>query len=163
MVFQKPTPFPMTIFENIAFGIRLISAPAKSELADQVERVLRRVALWDEVKDDLSKDGFALSGRQQQRLSIARAIAVNPEVLLLDEPCSAIEPISTAKIENTIDELKSQHTIVIVTHNLQQAARVSDYAVFVYLGELVEFDTMEEIFTRPKDQRTQKFITGRFG
>jgi phosphate transport system ATP-binding protein len=163
MVFQKPTPFPMTIFENIAFGIRLISASSKSELANQVERALRRVALWDEVKDDLGKDGFALSGGQQQRLSIARAIAVNPEVLLLDEPCSAIDPISTAKIENTIDQLKSEHTIVIVTHNLQQAARVSDYAGFMYLGELIEFDTMEEVFTRPKDQRTQKFITGRFG
>jgi phosphate transport system ATP-binding protein len=163
MVFQQPTPFPMSIYENIAFGLRLQRRPPKPELDGCVEAALRRVALWDEVKDELSKDGFDLSGGQQQRLSIARAIAVEPEVLLLDEPCSAIDPISSAKIEQTIDELKKDHTIVIVTHNLQQAARVSDYAGFMYLGELLEFGTMRRIFAEPTDPRTENFVTGRFG
>jgi phosphate transport system ATP-binding protein len=163
MVFQRPTPFPMSIYENIAFGIRLQRQPSKAELNVMVESALRRVALWDEVKDELSKDGFQLSGGQQQRLSIARTIAMEPDVLLLDEPCSSIDPISSAKIEQTIAELKKDHTLVIVTHNLQQAARVSDYAGFMYLGELVEFGIMKQVFTQPTDPRTQKFVTGRFG
>ena len=163
MVFQKPTPFPMSIYENIAFGLRLFGKLSRAEMDMQVEAVLRRVALWDEVKDDLSKEGSDLSGGQQQRLCIARAISLSPEVLLLDEPCSAIDPISTAKIEQTIYELKNDHAIVIVTHNLQQAARVSDYAGFMYLGELVEFDSCARLFTAPADPRTEHFVTGRFG
>jgi phosphate transport system ATP-binding protein len=163
MVFQKPTPFPMTVYENVAFGIRLNRQLTKAELDAAVEAALRRAALWDEVKDDLSTDGFSLSGGQQQRLCIARTIAIQPEVLLLDEPCSAIDPISSAKIEQTIDELRSQCTIVIVTHNLQQAARVSDHAGFMFLGELVEFGTVRDIFMMPRDPRTQRFVTGRFG
>jgi phosphate transport system ATP-binding protein len=163
MVFQKPTPFPMSVYENVAFGIRLNKLLSKAELDHEVEKALRQAALWDELKDHLSADGFSLSGGQQQRLCIARAIAINPEVLLLDEPCSAIDPISSAKIEQTIDELRPRHTIVIVTHNLQQAARVSDYAGFMLLGELVEFGTVSDIFLTPHDPRTQRFMTGRFG
>jgi phosphate transport system ATP-binding protein len=163
MVFQKPTPFPMTIYDNIAFAIRLQREVSRSEMNDLVEAALRRAALWDEVKDDLMRSGFDLSGGQQQRLSIARAIAAKPDVLLLDEPCSAIDPVSSAKIEHTIDELKKDHAIVIVTHNLQQAARVSDYAGFMYLGELVEFGSVRDIFVNPKQRQTERFITGRFG
>ncbi|MGZ5854069.1 MAG: phosphate ABC transporter ATP-binding protein, partial [Xanthobacteraceae bacterium] len=163
MVFQKPTPFPMSIYENIAFGIRLYESLSKSELDGRIESALRRSALWDEVKDKLSSNGLSLSGGQQQRLCIARTVAVKPEVILLDEPCSALDPISTAKIEELINELKSDYTIAIVTHNMQQAARVSDFTAFMYLGELVEFDSTDKIFTRPSDQRTQDYITGRFG
>ena len=163
MVFQKPTPFPMTIFENIAFGIRLYERLSKSEINDRVESALRRAALWDEVKDKLMANGLSLSGGQQQRLCIARTVAVRPEVILFDEPCSALDPISTAKIEELIDELKEDYTIAIVTHNMQQAARVSDYTAFMYLGELVEFGPTSKIFTTPNDPRTQDYITGRFG
>jgi phosphate transport system ATP-binding protein len=163
MVFQKPTPFPMSIYENIAFGIRLYEKLPKSELDSRVEMSLRRAALWDEAKDKLNANGLSLSGGQQQRLCIARTVAVKPEVILFDEPCSALDPISTAKIEELIDELKSDYTIVIVTHNMQQAARVSDFTAFMYLGELVEFDTTSKMFTAPHDRRTQDYITGRFG
>jgi phosphate transport system ATP-binding protein len=163
MVFQKPTPFPMSIYENIAFGVRLYERPAKSDLDVRVEQALRRAALWDEVKDKLAANGLSLSGGQQQRLCIARTVAVKPEVILLDEPCSALDPISTAKIEELIDELKDDYTIAIVTHNMQQAARCSDYTAFMYLGELVEFDTTSKMFTTPTDRRTQDYITGRFG
>jgi phosphate transport system ATP-binding protein len=163
MVFQKPTPFPMSIHENIAFGIRLYEKLSKSELQARVETALRRAALWDEVKDKLDANGLSLSGGQQQRLCIARTVAVKPEVILFDEPCSALDPISTAKIEELIDELKADYTIVIVTHNMQQAARVSDFTAFMYLGELVEFDTTSRMFTAPRDRRTQDYITGRFG
>jgi phosphate transport system ATP-binding protein len=163
MVFQKPTPFPMSIYENIAFGIRLYERLPKSELDGRVESALRRAALWDEVKDKLAANGQSLSGGQQQRLCIARTVAVRPEVILFDEPCSALDPISTAKIEELIDELKADYTIVIVTHNMQQAARVSDFTAFMYLGELIEFDTTSKIFTTPRDRRTQDYITGRFG
>ncbi len=163
MVFQKPTPFPMTIYENIAFGIRLYHRLPKSELDDRVQHALERAALWGEVKDKLGANGLSLSGGQQQRLCIARTVAVRPEVILLDEPCSALDPISTAKIEELIDELKGDYTIVIVTHNMQQAARVSDFTAFMYLGELVEFGSTTNIFTAPRDQRTQDYITGRFG
>ena len=163
MVFQKPTPFPMTIFENIAFGIRLYERLSKSELEDRVRHALERAALWEEVKDKLGANGLSLSGGQQQRLCIARTVAVRPEVILFDEPCSALDPISTAKIEELIDELKDDYTIVIVTHNMQQAARVSDFTAFMYLGELVEFGETTRIFTNPNDRRTQDYITGRFG
>jgi len=163
MVFQKPTPFPMSIFENIAFGIRLYERLPKSELEDRVEISLRRAALWDEVKDKLAANGLSLSGGQQQRLCIARTVAVKPEVILFDEPCSALDPISTAKIEELMDELKDDYTLVIVTHNMQQAARVSDFTAFMYLGELIEFDTTSRMFTAPHDRRTQDYITGRFG
>ncbi len=163
MVFQRPTPFPMTIFENIAFGIRLYERLPKSELEDRVRQALERAALWDEVKNKLGASGLSLSGGQQQRLCIARTVAVRPEVILFDEPCSALDPISTAKIEELIDELKDDHTIVIVTHNMQQAARVSDFTAFMYLGELVEFGVTTRIFTAPTDRRTQDYITGRFG
>jgi phosphate transport system ATP-binding protein len=163
MVFQKPTPFPMSIHENIAFGIRLYERLPKSELEGRVETSLRRAALWDEVKDKLHANGQSLSGGQQQRLCIARTVAVRPEVILFDEPCSALDPISTAKIEELIDELKEDYTIVIVTHNMQQAARVSEFTAFMYLGELIEFDTTSKVFTAPRDQRTQDYITGRFG
>jgi phosphate transport system ATP-binding protein len=163
MVFQKPTPFPMTIYENIAFGIRLYEKLPKSELDGRVEQALQRSALWTEVKDKLGANGLSLSGGQQQRLCIARTVAVRPEVILFDEPCSALDPISTAKIEELIDELKDYYTIVIVTHNMQQAARVSEYTAFMYLGELIEFDTTSKIFTAPTDRRTQDYITGRFG
>jgi phosphate transport system ATP-binding protein len=163
MVFQKPTPFPMSIYENIAFGIRLYERLPKSELDGRVETSLRRAALWDEVKDKLSANGQSLSGGQQQRLCIARTVAVRPEVILLDEPCSALDPISTAKIEELIDELTDDYTIVIVTHNMQQAARVSEFTAFMYLGELIEFDSTSNMFTAPHDRRTQDYITGRFG
>ena len=163
MVFQKPTPFPMTIYENIAFGIRLYERLPKSELDDRVKHCLQRAALWDEVKDKMNANGLSLSGGQQQRLCIARTVAVRPEVILFDEPCSALDPISTAKIEELIDELKDDYTIAIVTHNMQQAARVSDYTAFMYLGELVEFGETTTIFTTPSDRRTQDYITGRFG
>jgi phosphate transport system ATP-binding protein len=163
MVFQKPTPFPMSIFENIAFGIRLYEKLPASELSYRVEHALRRAALWDEVKDKLHVNGLSLSGGQQQRLCIARTVAVKPEVILLDEPCSALDPISTAKIEELIDELKADYTIIIVTHNMQQAARVSDFTAFMYLGELIETDATQKIFMSPRDQRTQDYITGRFG
>jgi phosphate transport system ATP-binding protein len=163
MVFQKPTPFPMSIYENIAFGIRLYERLPKSELDGRVETALRRAALWDEVKDKLSANGQSLSGGQQQRLCIARTVSVRPEVILFDEPCSALDPISTAKIEELIDELTDDYTIVIVTHNMQQAARVSEFTAFMYLGELIEFDSTSKMFTAPHDQRTQDYITGRFG
>jgi phosphate transport system ATP-binding protein len=163
MVFQKPTPFPMSIYENIAFGIRLYEKLPKSELDSRVETSLRRAALWDEVKDKLAANGQSLSGGQQQRLCIARTVAVRPEVILFDEPCSALDPISTAKIEELIDELTDDYTIVIVTHNMQQAARVSEFTAFMYLGELIEFDSTSNMFTAPRDQRTQDYITGRFG
>ena len=163
MVFQKPTPFPMSIYENIAFGIRLYERLPRSEVDGRVETALRRAALWDEVKDKLAANGLSLSGGQQQRLCIARTVAVKPEVILFDEPCSALDPISTAKIEELIDELKQDYTIVIVTHNMQQAARVSDFTAFMYLGELIEFDATATLFTTPKDKRTQAYITGRFG
>src|SRR3977135_2110104 len=163
MVFQKPTPFPMSIYENIAFGIRLYEKLPKAELDNRVETSLRRAALWDEVKDKLASNGLSLSGGQQQRLCIARTVHSKPERILFDEPCSALDPISTAKIEELIDELKSDYTIVIVTHNMQQAARVSDFTAFMYLGELVEFDETNRIFTSPNDRRTQDYITGRFG
>ena len=163
MVFQKPTPFPMSIYENIAFGVRLYEGLGKQEMDERVESSLRRAALWDEVKDKLGSSGLGLSGGQQQRLCIARTIAVRPEVVLLDEPCSALDPISTAKIEELIDELKSDYTIVIVTHNMQQAARASDYTAFMYLGELIEYGETKAIFTNPDQQQTQDYITGRFG
>ena len=163
MVFQKPTPFPMTIYENIAFGIRLYEKLSKGDLDDRVEVALKRAALWNEVKDKLNTNGLSLSGGQQQRLCIARTVAVRPEVILFDEPCSALDPISTAKIEELMDELKSEYTLVIVTHNMQQAARVSDFTAFMYLGELIEFDTTSKMFTTPNDRRTQDYITGRFG
>jgi len=163
MVFQKPTPFPMTIYENIAFGIRLYEKLPKSEIDDRVKHCLQRAALWEEVKDKMNANGLSLSGGQQQRLCIARTVAVRPEVILFDEPCSALDPISTAKIEELIDELKEDYTIAIVTHNMQQAARVSDFTAFMYLGELVEYGETTQIFTSPNDRRTQDYITGRFG
>jgi phosphate transport system ATP-binding protein len=163
MVFQKPTPFPMTIYENIAFGIRLYERLPKSELDGRVQHALQRPALWDEVKDKLNANGLSLSGGQQQRLCIARTVAVQPEVILLDEPCSALDPISTAKIEELIDELTDDYTLVIVTHNMQQAARVSDFTAFMYLGELIEYGETTRMFTTPNDRRTQDYITGRFG
>jgi phosphate transport system ATP-binding protein len=163
MVFQKPTPFPMSIYENIAFGIRLFENLPRAGIEERVVSALRRAAIWDEVKDKLQANGLSLSGGQQQRLCIARTVALRPEVVLMDEPCSALDPISTAKIEELIDELKSEYTIAIVTHNMQQAARVSDYTAFMYLGELVEFDTTSKIFTSPNNPRTQAYITGRFG
>jgi phosphate transport system ATP-binding protein len=163
MVFQKPTPFPMSIHDNVAFGIKLYERLPKSELDDRVESALRRAALWDEVKDKLRQSGLGLSGGQQQRLCIARAIAVSPEILLLDEPASALDPISTQRIEELIAELKSDYCIAIVTHNMQQAARSSDYTAFMYLGELIEFGETEGIFTTPKVKRTEDYITGRFG
>jgi phosphate transport system ATP-binding protein len=163
MVFQKPTPFPMSIYDNIAFGIGLYEKLPRSEMNGRVESALRRAALWDEVKDKLHANGQSLSGGQQQRLCIARTVAVKPEVILLDEPASALDPISTAKIEELIDELKQDYTIVIVTHNMQQAARVSDHTAFMYLGNLIEFGDTRTIFTMPRDRRTQDYITGRFG
>ncbi|MBN9006246.1 MAG: phosphate ABC transporter ATP-binding protein PstB [Rhizobiales bacterium] len=163
MVFQKPTPFPMTIYENIAFGIRLYEKLPKSEMDGRVEKALRGGALWNEVKDKLNASGLSLSGGQQQRLCIARTVAVRPEVILFDEPCSALDPISTAKVEELIDELKEDYTIAIVTHNMQQAARVSDSTAFMYLGEMVEFGQTNKLFTSPTDRRTQDYITGRFG
>ena len=163
MVFQKPTPFPMSIYDNIAFGIRLYQRLGPRELDERVEEALRRAALWDEVKDKLRESGLSLSGGQQQRLCIARAIAVKPEILLLDEPASALDPISTQRIEELISELKSDYCIAIVTHNMQQAARSSDYTAFMYLGQLIEFNTTEAIFTHPKERQTEDYITGRFG
>ncbi|CDX23472.1 high-affinity phosphate transport protein (ABC superfamily, atp_bind) [Mesorhizobium sp. ORS 3324] len=163
MVFQKPTPFPMSIYENIAFGVRLYEKISKAEMDNRVEQALKRAALWNEVKDKLNASGQSLSGGQQQRLCIARTVAVKPEVILLDEPASALDPLSTAKIEELIDELQADYTIVIVTHNMQQAARVSRQTAFMYLGELVEFDRTEKIFTSPREKRTQDYITGRFG
>jgi phosphate transport system ATP-binding protein len=163
MVFQKPTPFPMSIYDNVAFGIRLYERLPKSELDGRVESALRRAALWEEVKNKLRQSGLSLSGGQQQRLCIARAIAVQPAVLLLDEPASALDPISTQKIEELISELKSDYCIAIVTHNMQQAARSSDYTAFMYLGELVEFSATEAMFTHPTQRRTEDYITGRFG
>ena len=163
MVFQKPTPFPMSIYDNIAFGIRLYERLTRSELDDRVEAALRHAALWDEVKDKLRQSGLGLSGGQQQRLCIARAVAVEPEILLLDEPASALDPLSTQRIEELIAELKDDYCIAIVTHNMQQAARSSDYTAFMYLGELIEFDETERIFTHPKQKQTEDYITGRFG
>jgi phosphate transport system ATP-binding protein len=163
MVFQKPTPFPMTIYENIAFGVRLYESLPRSEMDGRVEHALRGAALWNEVKDKLNASGTSLSGGQQQRLCIARTVAVKPEVILFDEPCSALDPISTSKIEELIDELSSSYTIAIVTHNMQQAARVSQHTAFMYLGELVEFGETQMIFTAPKQRQTEEYITGRFG
>ena len=163
MVFQKPTPFPMSIYDNIAFGIRLYERMPRSELDDRIESALRRAALWDEVKDKLRQSGLSLSGGQQQRLCIARAVAVEPEILLLDDPASALGPLSTQRIEELIAELKSDYCIAIVTHNMQQAARSSDYTAFMYLGELIEFDETERIFTHPAQKQTEDYITGRFG
>lgn len=163
MVFQKPTPFPMTIYENIAFGIRLSEKISKSEMNDRVESALQEAALWSEVKDKLHQSGLGLSGGQQQRLCIARAIAVKPSVLLLDEPTSALDPISTSKLEELIEILRANYCIAIVTHNLHQAARISQYTAFMYLGELIEFDTTEKIFSAPSEQKTSDYVTGRFG
>ncbi len=163
MVFQKPTPFPMSIYDNIAFGVRLYENLSKSAMDERVESSLVRAALWGEVKDKLGKSGLGLSGGQQQRLCIARTVAVRPDVILFDEPCSALDPISTAKIEELIDELKAEYTIAIVTHNMQQAARTSDYTAFMFLGELMEYGPTNQLFTRPTNQRTEEYITGRFG
>jgi phosphate transport system ATP-binding protein len=163
MVFQKPVPFPMTIFENVAYGIRHHEKLSKSDMTIRVEQALRSAALWDEVKDKLKQNALGLSGGQQQRLCIARALAVQPEVLLMDEPCSALDPIATARVEELIHELRKAYTIVIVTHNMQQAARVANYTAFFYLGKLIEHDRTDVIFTRPKEQRTEDYITGRFG
>ena len=163
MVFQKPVPFPMTIFENVAYGIRHHEKLSKSVMEGRVEQALRSAALWGEVKDKLKQNALGLSGGQQQRLCIARAIALKPEVLLLDEPTSALDPIATGRIEQLVEELKGEFTIVIVTHNMQQAARVSDLTAFMYLGELVEFDQTEKIFTKPEKKQTEDYITGRFG
>jgi phosphate transport system ATP-binding protein len=163
MVFQKPTPFPMTIYENIAFGVRLYEKLNQSEMDDRVEWALTKAALWSEVKDKLQQSGLSLSGGQQQRLCIARSVAVKPSVLLLDEPTSALDPISTGKVEELVHELKSDYTIAIVTHNMQQAARCSDYTAYMYLGELVEFGTTEQIFFKPSKTATEDYITGRFG
>jgi phosphate transport system ATP-binding protein len=163
MVFQKPTPFPMTIYENIAFGVRLYEKLPKSQMDDRVEWALRKAAIWEETKDKLQQSGLSLSGGQQQRLCIARTIAVKPEIVLLDEPTSALDPISTAKIEELIDELKNDYTIAIVTHNMQQAARISDFTAFMYLGELVEFGKTDSLFVKPQKKQTEDYITGRFG
>ncbi|MDY0329083.1 MAG: phosphate ABC transporter ATP-binding protein PstB [Thiomonas sp.] len=163
MVFQKPTPFPMSIYDNIAFGIKLYEKLPKSELDDRVEWALTKTALWGEVKDILNQSGMSLSGGQQQRLCIARGVAIKPEVLLLDEPTSALDPISTAKIEELVIELKRDYTVAIVTHNMQQAARVSDFTAYMYLGELIEFGETNQIFLKPKKQETEDYITGRFG
>ena len=163
MVFQKPTPFPMSIYDNIAFGVKLHEKLSSKDMDNRVEWALRKAALWDEVKDKLKQSGMSLSGGQQQRLCIARGIAVKPEVILLDEPTSALDPISTARIEELIDELKEEFTIVIVTHNMQQAARISDYTAYMYLGEMVEFGVTDELFVKPKKKETEDYITGRFG
>jgi len=163
MVFQKPTPFPMSIYDNIAFGIKLYERIPRSEMDGRVESALTRAALWTEVKDKLHASGLSLSGGQQQRLCIARSVATRPEVILLDEPCSALDPISTAKVEELIEELAADYTIVIVTHNMQQASRASDYTAFMYLGELIEYGATEKIFTAPDNKRTEQYITGRFG
>jgi phosphate transport system ATP-binding protein len=163
MVFQKPTPFPMSIYENIAFGVRLYEKLGKAEMDERVEKALRGAAIWGEVKDKLHASGLSLSGGQQQRLCIARTVAIQPEVILFDEPCSALDPISTAKVEELIDELRSEYTIAIVTHNMQQAVRVSQFTAFMYLGELAEYGETDKIFTAPAERRTQDYITGRFG
>jgi phosphate transport system ATP-binding protein len=163
MVFQKPTPFPMSIYDNIAFGIALYERISKSEMNQRVETCLRKAALWDEVKDKLGANGQSLSGGQQQRLCLARTVAIRPEVILFDEPCSALDPISTAKIEDLIHELKEEYTIVIVTHNMQQAARVSDYTALLYTGDLIEFGETAQLFQNPKQKQTEDYITGRFG
>ena len=163
MLFQKPTPFPMSIYDNIAFGVRLYERLSRTQMDERVEWALKKAALWDEVKDNLTHMGTDISGGQQQRLCIARAIAIKPEILLLDEPTSALDPVSTLKIEELIAELKQEYTIVIVTHNMQQAARISDYTGFLYLGRLVEYDETSTIFTRPRNKQTQDYITGRFG
>ena len=163
MVFQKATPFPMSIYDNIAFGVRLFERLPRTQMDERVEWALQKAALWGEVKDKLHQSGASLSGGQQQRLCIARGVAVKPEVLLLDEPCSALDPISTAKIEELIEELKNDYTVVIVTHNMQQAARCSDYTAYMYLGDLVEFGETDQIFLKPKEQATEDYITGRFG
>lgn len=163
MVFQKPNPFPKSIFENVAYGLRIQGLNDKSILKDRVEKSLKQAALWDEVRSDLDKSALALSGGQQQRLCIARALAVEPSILLMDEPTSALDPIATAKVESLITELKKEYTIVIVTHNMQQASRISDYTAFFYMGDLIEFDSTEKIFTKPKKEKTQNYITGRFG
>ena len=163
MIFQKPTPFPMSVFDNVAYGMRLHYKLSRSEIADRVEESLRAAAIWDEVKDKLKKPGTALSGGQQQRLCIARAIAIQPEVLLMDEPTSAIDPIGTSKIEDLIGELKKSFTVVIVTHNMQQAARVSDYTAFFYKGVIVEYGKTQQLFTKPREKKTEDYITGRFG
>jgi phosphate transport system ATP-binding protein len=163
MVFQKPTPFPMSIYDNITFGVRLYESLSPRDMDERVEWALRKAALWDEVKDKVRQAGTSLSGGQQQRLCIARGIAVRPDVLLLDEPCSALDPISTGRIEELMHELKTDYTIVIVTHNMQQAARVSDYTAYMYLGEMVEFGVTDEVFIKPKKKETEDYITGRFG
>jgi phosphate transport system ATP-binding protein len=163
MVFQKPTPFPMSIYDNIAFGVRLFEDLSRARMDERVEWALTKAALWKEVKDKLNQNGDSLSGGQQQRLCIARGIAVKPEILLLDEPCSALDPISTAKIEELITELKNDYTVVIVTHNMQQAARVSDYTAYMYLGEMIEFGQTDQLFLKPQKQATEDYITGRFG
>ena len=163
MVFQKPTPFPMSIYDNIAFGVRLFESLSKDAMDERVEWALKKAALWTEVKDKLQQSGSGLSGGQQQRLCIARGIAIKPEVLLLDEPCSALDPISTGKIEELIGELKHDYTVVIVTHNMQQAARCSDYTAYMYLGDLIEFGPTRDVFTKPKRKDTEDYITGRFG
>jgi phosphate transport system ATP-binding protein len=163
MVFQKPTPFPMSIYDNIAFGVKLFENLSRVEMDERVEWALKKSALWNEVKDKLGQSGSGLSGGQQQRLCIARGIAIKPEVLLLDEPCSALDPISTGKVEELINELKSDYTVVIVTHNMQQAARVSDYTAYMYLGDLVEFGPTRDLFMKPKKKDTEDYITGRFG
>jgi len=163
MVFQKPTPFPMSIYDNVAFGVKLFEKLSRGEMDERVEWALSKAALWGEVKDKLQQSGNGLSGGQQQRLCIARGIAIKPEVLLLDEPCSALDPISTAKIEELIDELKTDYTVVIVTHNMQQAARCSDYTAYMYLGELIEFGDTDQIFIKPGKKQTEDYITGRFG
>jgi phosphate transport system ATP-binding protein len=163
MVFQKPTPFPMSIYDNIAFGVKLYESLSRSEMDDRVEWALSKAALWNEVKDKLKQSGLGLSGGQQQRLCIARAVAVKPEVVLLDEPTSALDPISTAHIEELVHELKEDYTIAIVTHNMQQAARVSDYTAYMYLGELIEVGATDEIFTKPTRRETEDYITGKFG
>jgi phosphate transport system ATP-binding protein len=163
MVFQKPTPFPMSIYDNIAFGVRLYENLSKSDMDDRVESALSKAAIWNEVKDKLGQNGLSLSGGQQQRLCIARTVAVKPKVILLDEPTSALDPISTAKVEELVSELKKDYTVAIVTHNMQQAARVSDFTAYMYLGELMEFGVTEQIFLKPTRQETEDYITGRFG
>jgi phosphate transport system ATP-binding protein len=163
MVFQKPTPFPMSIYDNIAFGVKLFEKLSATDMEERVEWALRKSALWTEVKDKLHQSGSSLSGGQQQRLCIARGIAIKPEVLLLDEPCSALDPISTAKVEELIVELKNDYTVLIVTHNMQQAARCSDYTAYMYLGDLVEFGPTEQMFFKPTRKETEDYITGRFG
>ena len=163
MVFQKATPFPMSIYDNIAFGVRLFEKLSRGQTDERVEWALKRAALWEEVRDKLDQSGNSLSGGQQQRLCIARSIAIRPEVILLDEPCSALDPISTAKVEELINELKNDYTVLIVTHNMQQAARVSDFTAYMYLGELIEYDATDTIFIKPKHKQTEDYITGRFG